>query len=384
MSKVSVLWVSKKPAILSQGVALCDRQSYSFLTAKTAIAGLKLAQQFLPQIIVSELSTSGVDGLSFLAQIRQNPDTATIPVILLSSSSFQARQQRQGMEMGADDILFAPYTELDLEKAIAARLTRQRILLKQSQQELAQLRYNITAFLPHEIKTALTGIIAGTELLLNSSIPLDPAVMRELLNCIQASGKRLSRLSHNFLLYSELKAVAYDSVKKQNLQQQTTDSAQNIITRIALKQTQRYQRQSDLTLNLQEASVKIDQTYLIKIVEELIDNACKFSQLGTPIEVNSQIQQDSLIIAISDRGRGMTAQQIAKIGLGMQFDRSIYEQQGFGLGLVIAQDLVQLHKGTLEIASIPGEITKIKLILPLAKSTVAVVTNQEKTPYFCL
>ncbi len=395
MSRVSVLWVSKEPKIFHQGAAFCglaasealrapptptrraakpsvsktsgslrDRFNCCLLTAKDETTGLKLAQQHSPQIILCELSASGINGYNFLEQIRQNQDTAIIPVIFLSNT-LDPHQHRKAMEMGADDILFAPYSEQDLEKAIAARLTRQTTLLRRSQQELEQLRYNIAVFLPHEMQTALTGIIAGTDLLLNSSIPLDSSVMRELLNCIKLSGKRLSQLAHNFLLYSELKAVAYDPVKIQNLRNQETDSAHNNIAQISLKQTHRYHRQEDLNLDLQEASVKIGKSHLMKLVEELIDNACKFSEPGTPIEVRSQIQKDYLVLSISDRGRGMTSQQIENIGLGIQFDRSIYEQQGFGLGLAIAQDLVQLYGGKLQITSIPQKTTKVTLTLPI-------------------
>ena len=371
---VSILWVSKEPKILHPGAALCTTLNYSLLTAKDETTGLKLAQQHSPQIILCELSASGINGYHFLEQIRQNQDTAIIPVIFLSNT-LEPDQHRKAMEMGADDILFAPYSEQDLEKAIAARLTRQTTILRRSQQELEQLRYNIAVFLPHEIRTALTGIIAGTDLLLNSSIPLDFSVMRELLNCIKLSGKRLSQLAHNFLLYSQLKAVAYDPVKIQNLRNQETDSAHNNIAQISLKQTHRYHRQEDLTLDLQEASVKIGKSHLMKLVEELIDNACKFSEPGTPIEVRSQRQKDYLVLSISDRGRGMTSQQIENIGLGIQFDRSIYEQQGFGLGLAIAQDLVQLYGGKLQISSIPQETTKVTLTLPIAKSSITKKLN---------
>ncbi|MDJ0532633.1 MAG: ATP-binding protein [Xenococcaceae cyanobacterium MO_207.B15] len=368
MSRVSILWVTQEPTVLQQGIALCARLNYSLLQARDETTGWRLAQQHTPKIIVCELSPSAINGYNFLEKIRQNQDTAIIPVIFLSNC-LDTSQHRKAMEMGADDILFAPYCEPDLENAIAARLTRQQTMIRRSQQELEQLRYNITAFLPHEFKTALTGIIAGTDLLLNRSIPLESSVMRELLYCIQSSGKRLSRLSNNFLLYCELKAVSYDPVKVQNLRNQKTHFAYNNISQTSIKQTHRYHRQQDLILDLQEASVKMDKLYLMKLVEELIDNACKFSPPGTPIKVRSQVQKDYLSISISDRGRGMTPQQIEQIGLGIQFDRSLYEQQGFGLGLAIAKNLIQLHGGKLKITSIPQKTTKVSLTLPLAKSS---------------
>lgn len=368
MSRISTLWVSKELKTLAQGKALCDRLNYSLLTASEEITGLKLARQHYPQLIIYELNSSPINGYNFLQEIRQHHDTSIIPVIFLSKT-FDSAQHRQVMAMGADDILFAPYSEQDLVRAIAARLTRHTIMLERSQKELEQLRHNITVFLPHEIRTALTGIIAGTDLLLNSSIALDSSVIRELLHCINSSGKRLSRLAHNFLLYCELKAFADDPVKIQDLRNQKTDSAHNNITQTSLKQTHRYHRQKDLTLDLQEASLNISTPYLAKLIEELIDNACKFSKQGTPIKIRSQIQNNYLLLSISDRGRGMTSEQIEQIGLGIQFERSIYEQQGFGLGLAIAKDLTQLHGGKLQISSIPQETTTVTLTLPLPQAS---------------
>ena len=108
----------------------------------------------------------------------------------------------------------------------------------------------------------------------------------------------------------------------------------------------------------------------MKLVEELTDNACKFSEPGTPIKVRSRIKNDYLFLSVSDRGRGMTSQQIQQIGLGIQFERSRYEQQGFGLGLAIAKDLVQLHGGKLQINSILQKNTTVTLTLPILKSSV--------------
>ncbi|MDJ0680915.1 MAG: hybrid sensor histidine kinase/response regulator [Xenococcaceae cyanobacterium MO_167.B52] len=387
MSRISILCVGKELTSLPLEVKLadipygevrnkgqgklgtkCDRINYSLLTAKTEITGLELVQQHSPHIVICELSSS-IDGYSLLEQIRRNQDTSVIPVIFLSNT-FDPNQHRKAMEMGADDILFAPYSQSDLNKAITARLTRHNLILKQSEQKLEQLRHNIATFLPHEIRTALTGIIAGTELLLNSTMPLEPCVIKELLGCINLSGKRLSRLAHNFLLYSELKTLADDQIKIQDLQNQQTDSVCNSIAQISVKQAQHHHRQDDLILDLQETSINISPFYLMKLVEELTDNACKFSNPGTPIKIRSRIKNNYLFLSICDHGRGMTSQQIQQIGLGLQFERAVYEQQGFGLGLAIAKDVVRLHGGNLQISSIPQKSTTVTLSFPIPKSSL--------------
>lgn len=106
----------------------------------------------------------------------------------------------------------------------------------------------------------------------------------------------------------------------------------------------------------------------MKILKELLDNACKFSNVGSPIAIHGQTEGDTdYVFRISDQGRGMTAEQIANIGAYMQFERSRYEQQGMGLGLTIAQMLVRLHDGHVRIESKPDQGTTVTITLKKLK-----------------
>ena len=77
----------------------------------------------------------------------------------------------------------------------------------------------------------------------------------------------------------------------------------------------------------------------------------RFSDKGSNILINSWIEENLIFISIKDNGRGMSQEQISSIAALSQFDRSVYEQQGIGLGLVIAKKLVELHDGTFNIES---------------------------------
>jgi two-component system, sensor histidine kinase and response regulator len=98
----------------------------------------------------------------------------------------------------------------------------------------------------------------------------------------------------------------------------------------------------------------------------LVDNAFKFSRLGNPVWIQTRLSERHCVVRVSDKGRGMTAEQIASIGAHMQFERRFYEQQGAGLGLIIARRLAELHGGDLTIDSVPAEQTMVQLSLPKA------------------
>jgi signal transduction histidine kinase len=125
-------------------------------------------------------------------------------------------------------------------------------------------------------------------------------------------------------------------------------------------------RPQDVRVELEPVNaLAIADEYLKKIVEELVDNACKFSDVGTPILVEGAIKGDRYVLSVRDEGVGMAQDQIGSIGAYMQFDRRIREQQGAGLGLIVTKRLVELHDGTFSVTSDPGTGTKVIVNLPI-------------------
>ncbi len=117
-------------------------------------------------------------------------------------------------------------------------------------------------------------------------------------------------------------------------------------------------------LELAAKPAPISEEYLGKIVDELVQNAFKFSSSGTRVGVTLAESPTGLALTVSDQGRGFSTEQITKVGAYMQFDRKMQEQQGLGLGLIIAKRLTELHGGTLAIQSEPGMTTTVTVKLP--------------------
>lgn len=102
-------------------------EGFFALSAESGLAGIKLAQTHLPDLIVCDIMMPDIDGYSVLSMLRQSPATAVIPFIFLTAKVTMS-DLRRGMELGADDYLTKPCTVEQFLSAIATRLKRQETL----------------------------------------------------------------------------------------------------------------------------------------------------------------------------------------------------------------------------------------------------------------
>lgn len=348
-------------------VVLTNR-GFGVIEAEDGGRGIELARQHLPDLILCDVKMEQTDGYLTLAALRTQPATAAIPFILMTGYADPAGM-RQGMELGADDYLPKPFSADRLCAAVEARLRKAQQVREEAERKLSDLRDSISLALPHELRTPLNGILAYGEILSTDAESLQPAEVAEMGQVINESGKRLMRLIENFLIYAQLELLGSDPAKSVALQRKSTQFPLRSIEEKARAAAQSARRPGDLVLELQEFSVSMAEEYLAKIVDELVQNAFKFSKPGTPVRVALHIAEQGPVLSVADQGRGLAQEQIAKIGAYMQFDRKMHEQQGLGLGLMICRRLAEVHGGTLTIASDPGAGTTVSLRFPKASES---------------
>lgn len=325
---------------------------YQALVAQDGQEGLEIARQHHPDLIISDIMMPRLDGYGVLEALRQDPSLVNIPVILLTAKA-DRHDQRKGMELGADDYLTKPFTPPELLAAVEARLSKQIQQQQAHDQQMEQLRSNLSLALPHELNTPLHSILSFTRLLLDSPDAWGPEEVEEMLNYVYAAGQRLYHMTQNFLLYADLElkaAAAPDSWHRSAL-----DIPLQTLSNVAEVKLNEQGRLGDLRLDLPDVLLWLPERYAHTLMEELVDNAAKFSEPGTPIEVKGEVQGDRLSLIIKDWGRGMTAEQIRQIGAYVQFERRVYEQQGSGLGLAIVQRIVKLLGGSIHFYSQPPQ-----------------------------
>lgn len=360
-----ILVIEDDPDVRDIILDVLEAEQYWVIGAEQGRRGVDLAIAHLPDLIICDVMMPELDGYGVLRELQNQPQTATIPFIFLTAKSTKF-DQRQGMELGADDYITKPFMRTELLSAITTRFKKQKLQTDKAQTQLDELRHSISLSLPHELRTPLNGILASSELLQKEFTNLDYSEIMELLDNINISAKRLNRLIVNFLLYADLELIKTDEKRLKALKKQSTEYPSLAIQEVShsISKKQPISRASDLNFNLQDANLGMDQKSFIKILEEVLDNAFKFSKAGTPITVVSEIEGEFYHLSISDRGRGMSAEQITRLGAYQQFDRKIHEQQGSGLGLSIVKQIVDLYEGNFRIDSVLDRGTTIHILLP--------------------
>jgi two-component system sensor histidine kinase/response regulator len=350
---------------LREMIMLALRQKgYEVVEAENGAVGIEKARKILPDLILCDVNMEKVDGYLTLSSLRSEPTTAAIPFILMTGLADNAGM-RHGMELGADDYLPKPFTIEALYAAVETRLKKAQSLRDEAEKKLADLRDNISMMLPHELRTPLNGILAYGEILSTDASSLPPAEIAEMGQIIHESGKRLERLIENFLIYSQIELLGTDPQRASALRKKQTQLPRKIVEARATQQAQAVGRMADMTMDLTDKPAAISEEYLTKIVDELVHNAFKFSKAGTAIQISLFPSDKTLSLSISDRGRGLGTEHVPKVGAYMQFERKLHEQQGLGLGLIIAKRLTELHGGSLGIQSEPGAGTTVIVNIPL-------------------
>lgn len=355
---------------LMEGIRdILELAGYEVVTADSGKAGLdELSSGLIPDLIVSDIMMPIMDGYEFLNAVRSEERWVDLPFIFLTAKGERA-DENLGKELGADDYVTKPFGPDDLLVAVSAKLRRLRQLRQKQDQQISELKRNIMTILYHEFNTPLTYVVAYSDMLKQidaNSLTADS--LRMYLSGVDSGATRLRRLVENFILLVELETgEAEDSYV---LHRGLIDDYQMLLSSL------RHESESILAERQQSLNIHIDphtppiigySDYIVKAMRCLIDNASKFSNKGTAVQISISPTDDeqAVCLAVSDQGRGIPASEMERIFEPFyQVNRQDYEDQGGGAGLTIVKRISQLHGGSIEVESEVGKGSTFRVILP--------------------
>ena len=351
--------------MVREGIAeLLAAEDYIVYTAENGNKGVLLAQQHIPDLIICDINMPVLNGYQTLELLQEDISTAAIPFIFLTGKSAMD-DLRDGMDLGADDYLTKPFKANELFKAVDIRLKKKDIFEKQYEKKYDDLKIRISSVLPQELRRPLNAILTSSQLLVENRETMTDKEINEIQENLHQSASRLDTMISNYLLYVELELISLDSKRKQILRKysefdSTGLGAETIVNNLEEK----YQRFGDVSNRIDNYLIFMVKDHFLKMLEEVIDNAFKYSEPGSNIEIYSGLLAGKYIITIKDSGRGMTEEQFSEIQAFYHFDRNVQEQQGSGLGLAIVQRLAELYGIEIKISSELNKYTEISFIFP--------------------
>lgn len=249
----------------------------------------------------------------------------------------------------------------------------------QSLQRFDQLKDEFLANTSHELRTPLNGMIGIAESMIDGATGDLSTLQRQNLWMIAQSGHRLSNLVNDILDFSKL--------RHQDIQLQLQPAGLRSAVEIVLMLNKLLSEQKNLSLiNLIPADLPLvlaDENRLQQILHNLIGNAIKFTDRGN-IKISAEVMSSPfppflpsfITLTISDTGIGISADKLDRIfEFFEQADGSIGRSYGgTGLGLAITKQLVELHGGTIWIASTPGEGSRFTFTLPVSEAELEPAT----------
>lgn len=374
MNPSSILIVDDEPDNFDVIETLLSVQGYHLYYASNGQEALSILDTVNPDLILLDVMMPGLNGIDVCKKIKADLHWKAVPVIMVTALSSK-EDLALCLEAGADDFISKPVNRLELCARVKSMLRikqqhdtiqhfsdLQRNTINVLGRNLQELTGNLVISLSQELNTPVHGISSIIELLKVNLKNMDTVEVQLLLDLADQSAHRLEDVTNQFLLYLELELAS--------LQPQSTPIEETYLPVATIQarlksQAAKVNRKDDLVFDLQEVGVRLSKRYFLAILQELVDNALKFSQTGSKITIQSQVINGMLEISVHDQGRGMTKQQIAKVGAFMQFERQNQEQSGTGLGLAIVKKIVEGAKGKLTITSIYGKETTVNVSVPI-------------------
>ncbi|MBM4258786.1 MAG: response regulator [Deltaproteobacteria bacterium] len=397
-----------------------DDPMYRILEAEDGLAALKLARNERPDLLVLDWMMPGLSGIEVARLLHQDPETAHIPVIMLTARGQEA-DRAQGRDIGVHAHLVKPFSPLDLlqkiqdvwktqheflgqlptspsatdlleptveiqqqlnmsssqlalyvrdlrQSAAAAYSKAQELSEKAEElseansrlQILDRLKIDFLAFISHELRTPLNTISAVDIL----DPQADPKDQREVIAIIRRGYERLHQFIEKGLEYFNWLAASRADLTV------STDLARAVT--YVIRQLPAFDAsQGEFSVAGLDTSCHVRGaiTHWISIIQTLLDNAIKFSHSPQHIQVHLQSFNGQAVLTVTDQGQGFPPELAREVFRPFTIANTRNHSRGSGLSLSLASVITEAYGGTIQATSPgPGKGATFTVSVPLLSS----------------
>jgi DNA-binding response OmpR family regulator len=317
---------------------------------------LDAARRARPDLLITDLVMPQLDGFGLLKAIRADAALRTLPAIVLTERG-EVDSRVEGLEAGADDYLVKPFSPRELLARVRRSLElahmREEVERatgrEQALREANRRKDDFLSMLAHELRNPLAPLGYGVHLLGLPSI--SPDVLARTRDMLDRQVRHMSRIVDDLLDVSRITSGKLSIVRERldlaRLVRQAVEDRRGTIEADGLT--------IDANLPSQSVWVMGDATRLTQSIDNLLDNARKFTPAGG--HVRARITRDAetgqAVLVIGDDGIGIEPSLLPHIfDVFAQAEQSLERTHGgLGLGLAVTKGLIELHGGTISASS---------------------------------
>jgi two-component system phosphate regulon sensor histidine kinase PhoR len=230
------------------------------------------------------------------------------------------------------------------------------------QKKISEMKSDFINNMTHEFKTPLATISLAADTIINPKVINSEASIRHFISMIKKENSRMNKQVETILQIA--------SLDKQEIEFRFENVSMHTIIENAVEtiDIQVQQRSGKIISNLGATEFMIygDSEHLTNLVNNLLDNAIKYSPDSPEIIVRTRNSEKGLIFSVEDKGIGMTKAVQSKIfeRFYRQSSGNVHDVKGFGLGLNYVRAIIEAHKGTIDVFSEPGRGSRFEIFLP--------------------
>jgi len=364
---MKILIIEDEAAIREEILDMLIFEGHEVFEAVNGRDGIALAMQQIPDLIISDITMPEMDGYGVLMELKDHPKLKSVPFIFLTARADRSFV-RHGMELGADDYVVKPFTRTELLAAINSRLSRHDAIAQGYRAEVDELKAKITRMVTHELKTPLASVTFIQQIMERHFGEFSEAEMTDLLEKMRAGTDRLQHVVQQIVYFTQMES----GILTPNAVKQSGSSLYlSQVVPSSVEMARRYAYRN------QQGSVKLDQHDIESTVwgvaplikhafAELLTNALNYAQEEQTITL-AQWQSEGLVwMSLMDQTAGLTRQDLIRLQKDFpQIETVNEDQHGIGIGLSVAQRIIEIHGGSFQLGSVLGKGTQVICGLPM-------------------
>lgn len=341
-------------------IDVLSSECYRVERVSSGEAAIDCYPKWQPDLILLDVALPDANVFDVCRALKRGLDGVGAPIVFVASTSDTA-EAVEGLAAGAVDYLSKPFRRQEVLARVRVHLLNRLRLAQMSKEDKAKSR--LLSMAAHDLRNPLVSIRALTNLLRTGAVGGVTAEQRDVLDTVYDASQSMLDLVNELLEASVLETGAL------RLNLTPTLLAELVSTSVKLNSATAEKKGSHIVWQpgLLPGELPLDKARVRQVLNNLIDNAIKFSPPGSTITIETEFAPNHCSVAVRDQEPGIPDSERARLfkDFGRTSVRPTAGEPSTGLGLSICRRIMQAHSGSIFAENLPGGGAEFRITFPL-------------------